>query len=256
MNPAVYLAAPAPRQELMRQWRDDLEAAGYRVTSRWLDLPWDRLPAKIGGAEWRRQARSDTADVLAADVVINCTLHPGEGLGGRHSEYGMGVAWGKRLLLVGGREQVFHAAEEATVYATWAECLAAAPWGVVPDAAGRDVLGRIVRAVWTGWAPGQPDVAEHPSWLVPWERLPERDREVDRLIGKAVAAAVELAVVPAATLPTVPGDPHVTEIEPLHGETQVDLLGEPTPEARAELAAGLAKVEEMERRARLRIEGG
>jgi hypothetical protein len=56
--------------------------------------------------------------------------------------------------------------------------------------ADRDVLGRIVRQAWTDWAAQQADVADHPSWLVGWDGLPERDREVDRLIGEAVAAHV------------------------------------------------------------------
>lgn len=47
-------------------------------------------------------------------------------------------------------------------------------------------LGRLVREVWVEWAREQPDVAEHPSWLVPWEQLPERDREVDRRIEAAI----------------------------------------------------------------------
>lgn len=47
-------------------------------------------------------------------------------------------------------------------------------------------LGRIVREVWVGWAQEQPDVAEHPSWLVPYEDLPVRDRNVDKRIGLAL----------------------------------------------------------------------
>lgn len=55
----------------------------------------------------------------------------------------------------------------------------------------RERLGRLVRDVWITWAREQPDVAEHPSWLVGWDDLSERDREVDRRIGTAVAKAVE-----------------------------------------------------------------
>ena len=53
----------------------------------------------------------------------------------------------------------------------------------------RDDVGRVVRETWEAWAREQPDVAEHPSWLVPWESLPERDREVDMRIGDAVTMA-------------------------------------------------------------------
>jgi hypothetical protein len=50
----------------------------------------------------------------------------------------------------------------------------------------RDDLGRIVREAWCRWACAQPD--PKPSWLVPWESLPESDREADRLIAEAVLA--------------------------------------------------------------------
>lgn len=50
----------------------------------------------------------------------------------------------------------------------------------------RDRLGSCVRGAWIAWALEQPDVADHPSWTVPWDELPERDREVDRRIGEAV----------------------------------------------------------------------
>ena len=50
-------------------------------------------------------------------------------------------------------------------------------------------LGRIVRETWITWAQEQPDVADHPHWLVPWEELSERDKDVDRRIAAAVYKA-------------------------------------------------------------------
>jgi hypothetical protein len=52
----------------------------------------------------------------------------------------------------------------------------------------REALGRLVRDTWTRWAAEQPDPKA--SWLVPWEALSEPEREVDRLIGEAVAVHV------------------------------------------------------------------
>jgi len=52
----------------------------------------------------------------------------------------------------------------------------------IPD---RETLGQKVREVWVAWAEEQPD--KKPSWLVPWEGLPEEDREVDRRIGEQLA---------------------------------------------------------------------
>lgn len=49
----------------------------------------------------------------------------------------------------------------------------------------RDRLGRKVRGVWVEWAGTQSDAK--PSWLVGWDDLGEGQREVDRLIGEALA---------------------------------------------------------------------
>jgi hypothetical protein len=54
------------------------------------------------------------------------------------------------------------------------------------DAEKRTQLGRMVRDVWIRWSLDQPDVEDHPSWLVPWDELSERDREVDMRIGESI----------------------------------------------------------------------
>lgn len=51
----------------------------------------------------------------------------------------------------------------------------------------RDALGRYVRAAWITWARTQPD--PKPSWLVPYDELPEHLKEADRCIGEAVWTA-------------------------------------------------------------------
>ena len=38
-----------------------------------------------------------------------------------------------------------------------------------------EIYGRIVRAIWVDWALEQPDVADHPSWTLPWDKLADRD---------------------------------------------------------------------------------
>jgi hypothetical protein len=53
----------------------------------------------------------------------------------------------------------------------------------------REDLGRIVRETWVKWALGQPD--PKPSWLTGWDDLDAGQREVDMLIGSAVAAAAD-----------------------------------------------------------------
>lgn len=50
----------------------------------------------------------------------------------------------------------------------------------------RDTIGRVVREAWIRWALTQPD--PKPSWLVPYDRLSEADKEADRQIAEAVIA--------------------------------------------------------------------
>ena len=49
----------------------------------------------------------------------------------------------------------------------------------------REELGQLVRQAWVQWALTQPN--PKPSWLVPYGRLDEPDKEADRQIGEAVA---------------------------------------------------------------------
>jgi hypothetical protein len=58
----------------------------------------------------------------------------------------------------------------------------------------RDALGKAVRAEWVKWAQEQED--PKPSWLVEWEWLSERDKEVDRRIAEAVVHKLALMIVP------------------------------------------------------------
>lgn len=48
----------------------------------------------------------------------------------------------------------------------------------------RDKLGRRVREVWIQWAQKQPNLK--PSWLIPYDKLTEPNKEVDRLIGCSI----------------------------------------------------------------------
>ena len=50
----------------------------------------------------------------------------------------------------------------------------------------REKLGRRVRDVLAEWAKTQPK--PRPEWILPWEELEERYKEVDRRIGSALWA--------------------------------------------------------------------
>lgn len=73
---------------------------------------------------------------------------------------------------------------DAAYEAAWPFFADAAAPAAEPD---REKLGRVVRAAWVQWARQQPD--PKPSWLLPYDELPEAEKEADRQIGEAVIRA-------------------------------------------------------------------
>lgn len=142
----VYLAARYSRREELLGYIGQLREAGHVVNSRWLlDGPEAHDgAAKVEAAtqtmppEAAAFALDDYADVFACDLLVAFTetpRAPSAGRGGRHVEFGIALALGKRLVVVGPRENVFHALPGVEQYWTWAEALARlrripAGWGV------------------------------------------------------------------------------------------------------------------------------
>jgi hypothetical protein len=108
----IYLASRYSRRVQMRDLAEELRRMGHEVATRWLDTEWANRPDQSSAAppEYREKyALIDLEDVRAADWVINFTEAPGDGSrGGRHVEFGLAVAWGKRVIVVGHRENLFH----------------------------------------------------------------------------------------------------------------------------------------------------
>lgn len=118
----IYLAARYRRREELRRHAEDLSALGHDVTSRWI-LGGHSVSGGFDDPTWARLAQEDADDVAAADAVV-CFLEPGGGgNGGRHVEFGMALAWGKRTIVVGEPEHLFHTLPSVEAYATWAEAL-------------------------------------------------------------------------------------------------------------------------------------
>lgn len=120
-----YLASRYSRYAEMQGVRDTLEVFGHKVTSRWIDLHGGTQERSYtveelnnGAEQCAELAIHDYEDIQAADAVASFTCGSG-GKGGRHVEFGMAVALGKRLIVVGPREHVFHTLPQVEWYPNW-----------------------------------------------------------------------------------------------------------------------------------------
>ena len=135
----VYLAARYSRNAEMRGYRDDLVAMGHEVTSRWIDLHSGTVsfvsaealgiqeksftPEQLSATPTlcNEYAEADWSDLAEAQWVISFTCATG-GKGGRHVEFGIGLASNKRMIVVGPREHVFHTLADVEHFEDWPSC--------------------------------------------------------------------------------------------------------------------------------------
>jgi len=114
----VYLAARYSRRLEIAGYAEELRLRGIIVTSRWLDgshqISDGAVPlgdtAEAAAALRVRFARDDYDDVRTADTLVAFTEPPrsSSSRGGRHVELGLALAWGKAVIVVGPRENLFH----------------------------------------------------------------------------------------------------------------------------------------------------
>lgn len=124
----AYLATRYSRHPEMREAREVLATLGVEVTSRWIDCHTDVVgdftssftPEVLNErpADCAPLGQHDLDDIDAADMVISFSCD-GSGKGGRHVEFGYGLARGKRMILIGPREHVFHALRDVEWYLDW-----------------------------------------------------------------------------------------------------------------------------------------
>lgn len=147
----IYLASRYSRREELCVYREQLRQLGYTVQARWLDgehqLANDGTPIGENGealvegtlrsgerlseneqseraAKLRAKfATDDWEDVNAAEIVISFTEPPRStaNRGGRHVEFGIGLAKGTRSIVIGHRENIFHWLPQVEFFATWEE---------------------------------------------------------------------------------------------------------------------------------------
>lgn len=127
----IYLAARYSKNPEMRGVRDVLQGLGYQVTSRWIDCHTDVVGDFTSSftPEFLNErpdlcgplGQHDLDDLSAADCVISFTYPAGQdgGKGGRHVEFGYGLALSKRMILVGPRQHVFHTLPQVEHFTDW-----------------------------------------------------------------------------------------------------------------------------------------
>jgi hypothetical protein len=120
----IYLAARYRRQGELRRRAEELSALGHEVTARWIH-GFHRAAGGLDDPLWPKIAQEDVDDVAAADAVVCFLESNGGGGGGRHAEFGMALALGKRTIVVGQPENLFHTLPSVKAYATWPEALEA-----------------------------------------------------------------------------------------------------------------------------------
>jgi nucleoside 2-deoxyribosyltransferase len=109
----VYLAARFSDRAYMELVADRLKSLGVEITSTW----------NYGGEEGLDRegiAMLDLKDVDRCDTLVSYTQPLGTMTkgGGRHVEFGYGLAKGKRLILIGEQENVFHHHPDVLVFPT------------------------------------------------------------------------------------------------------------------------------------------
>ena len=125
----VYLASEYGRKQELLGCAQDLVAHNVGVTSRWLFAdPYDSKNVTVedpdisqAPMEGRDFALEDLANIDEAHVFICFTSETGRGSarGGRHVEFGYAVARGKRLIVVGPRENIFYTLPNVEHHAEW-----------------------------------------------------------------------------------------------------------------------------------------
>lgn len=116
----VYLAARYSRKEEIKSKSLILKELGIGVTSNWLDEP-----ASNNGLGSGKAAIQDIEDIQKADEFILFSESPTElhVRGGRHFETGYAYGIGKRITIVGPKENTFHFLKDITIFNTWEEFL-------------------------------------------------------------------------------------------------------------------------------------
>lgn len=119
----VYLAGRFSAKLDIAAKAEELKAAGFEITSRWLAevMNCNAQLTDVSDSYLLQHAIEDVEDVRRADVTVLFTVEPTTATvrGGRHFESGMAYGFGKLLITCGPIENIFHHLPNVKNYATW-----------------------------------------------------------------------------------------------------------------------------------------
>ena len=126
----IYLAARYSRHPEMQRCAAELVDLGHEVTSRWIWGEHQAVDEEILIPEMQERAirflRDDLDDLYTASAVIAFTEEMRTPTrGGRHVEWGIALALGLELYVVGPRENLFYLGEEVSQYDSFPELIEA-----------------------------------------------------------------------------------------------------------------------------------
>lgn len=133
----VYLANQFSKKQETAKFAEELRKEGFIITSTWLNEPdadANDSMKSYGDQYLAVAAKVDVYDISSADAFVIFTVDPDEMTkrGGRHVETGMAMAMGKKVIVCGPRENIFHHLPEVIVCKNLGEVVYALRSGSAP----------------------------------------------------------------------------------------------------------------------------
>ena len=123
----LYLAAQYGWRDSIKEHAKKIESIGIEVTSSWLNErkePQSEL-TELTPRFLREHAIIDVRDIDKADGIVLFTVNPTTPTkrGGRHVEFGYALGLGKKLIICGPHENIFHYLPEVVICETFDDLL-------------------------------------------------------------------------------------------------------------------------------------
>lgn len=127
----IYLASAYQTRDVIRGYAAELSFIDMKCTSSWLNEEHKISAGTVGAAtdledaQVRQHVMNDYNDVSDSDVLVLFTesVTGEKGGGGRHVETGFALAKGKKVIVIGEPENVFHRGPQVTIVPNWHEAL-------------------------------------------------------------------------------------------------------------------------------------